>query len=362
MELKYKPDWETAKEHYITWWAHEYFGRCAINIYAPKEGVKREPPPLPEKVEDRWLDFDYLTAVNDYRMASTYYGGEAFPMWSPGYAGQEGHPRFLGSEVKLMETTGWGYPVIEDGDLTSHDYNDIKLDKDGEAWQYFVNVRKRAVRDSKGKGIPGNNALGGCGDTLAAIRTTNKLLFDVTECPDYVRAFDQYLMKQWIEVYEESYNLTREGAEGSTCFYDLWSPGRFYCTHNDFAYMISPEMFIDIFLPSIEMQIEYLDHTVYHVDGIGNFVHVDALLELEKIQAIQILPGAGKPSPLHYMDVLKKVQKAGRNLHIGIGPGEVKDALENLSARGLFIGTYAETEADAKDLLRYVEKNSVDRG
>ena len=362
MELKCKPDWEQTKKNYITWWEHEYFGRCAINIYAPKEGVKREPPPLPEKLEDRWLDFDYLTALNDYRMESTYYGGEALPVWNPGYAGQEGHSRFIGSKVKLMETTGWGSPIIEDGDLTSHDYNKIKLDKECDAWKFFVDVRKRAVRDSKGKGLPGNNALGGCGDTLAAIRTTKKLLFDVTECPDYVAEFDLYLMKQWIEMFEVSYELTHEGAEGSTCFFDLWSPGKFYCAHNDFAYMISPKMFIDIFLPSIELQLQYLDHTVYHVDGLGCFNHVDALCDLDRLQAIQILPGAGKPSPLHYMDLCKKVQAAGKNLHISIGPDEVKDALENLSARGLFIGSYCDSEADAKDLLTYVEQNSVDRG
>jgi hypothetical protein len=120
-------------------------------------------------------------------------------------------------------------------------------------------------------------------------------------------------------------------------------------------------MFADIFLPSIEMQTKYLDHTVYHVDGVGNFNHVDVLLGLERLQAFQIVPGAGKPSPLHYMDVLKKVQKAGRNLHIVIPAGEVELALDQLSARGLFIQTQCETEDDARDLLKCVEKWSVDR-
>ena len=112
----------------------------------------------------------------------------------------------------------------------------------------------------------------------------------------------------------------------------------------------------------IEMQLKYLDYSVYHVDGIGNFNHVDALLELDRLQAIQILPGEGKPSPLHFMDVLKKVQAAGRNLHISIPTREVEHALGELSARGLFIETSCETEEDARDLLKAVEKWSVDRG
>ena len=362
MDLLYKPDWENAKQNYLAWWEHEYFGRCAIAIYAPKKGVTKQPPPLPEKVEDRWLDFNYLAAMNEYKMQTTFYGGEAFPDWNPGFPGNDTHCAYLGCNVTLAETTGWGDPIIDDGELTSHDYKKLKLDKDGKWWKFRGDVRHLAVRESKGKCIPSNMAFGGCGDTLAGIRTTEKLLYDLVDCPEYVRDFDLYLMEQWIEIYEESYAITHEGAEGSTCWYTLWSPGKFYASQNDFAYMISPEMFNEIFLPSIEMQTKYLDHTIHHVDGVGNFNHVDALLELGRLQAFQILPGAGKPSPLYYMDVLKKVQAAGRNLHIGIPSDEVESALEQLSARGLFIHTQCDTEDEALDLLKCVEKWSVDRG
>jgi hypothetical protein len=92
------------------------------------------------------------------------------------------------------------------------------------------------------------------------------------------------------------------------------------------------------------------------VDGVSAFVHVPLLCELPRLQALQILPGAGKPSPLHYMDTLKYVQKAGKNLHISIPCGEVETALAELSARGLFIATSCETEAAAKELLEQAKK------
>ncbi len=164
------------------------------------------------------------------------------------------------------------------------------------------------------------------------------------------------------EHYETLWREIREVDEGSTCWFDLWSPGKFYSSHNDFSYMIGPEMFRELFIPVLKRQLDYLDHSVYHVDGIGAFAHVDALCELDRLQALQILPGAGKPSPLHYMDVLKKVQRAGKNLHISIPPEEVRPALEQLSARGLFIGTSCRTEGEARTLLKNVEKWSVDRG
>ncbi len=122
------------------------------------------------------------------------------------------------------------------------------------------------------------------------------------------------------------------------------------------------EVFRDLFIPALRRQMDYLDHAVYHVDGIGAFAHVDALCEIERLQAIQILPGDGKPSPLHYMDVLKKVQRAGKNLHISLASGEVQAALEQLSARGLIINTSCGTEREARELLANVERWSVDRG
>jgi len=37
MGLFYKTDWEETKKNYEKWWSHQYFGRCAIAVYAPNE-------------------------------------------------------------------------------------------------------------------------------------------------------------------------------------------------------------------------------------------------------------------------------------------------------------------------------------
>jgi len=166
-------------------------------------------------------------------------------------------------------------------------------------------------------------------------------------------------MEMWCEVYEKLYGIIHGVSEGSTCWFSLWSPGKTYAAQNDFSYMISPRMFRELFLPIIERQTRYLDHTVYHVDGIGAFAHVPALCELPRLQAIQILPGAGKPSPLHYIDTLKIVQRAGKALHITLSPEEVEPALKQLSARDLFISTACRTESEARELLRNAERWSV---
>lgn len=360
MSLLYKPDWEETKERFKAWWAHEDFGRCALSVVAPKDGRRdMPPPPLPEKVEDRWLNFDYLHAINEYRMSRTYFGGEALPKFTPGYPGWDFIPAYLGAQVDLAEETGWVHPMLANGELTDHDYNALKIQPDNRWWVFAQQMHQFAVAESAGKMLPGIQAIGACGDTLAALRSTNLLLTDVLDCPEYVRDFELYLMQQWTEVYDTFYQIIREGAEGSICWFELWAPGKFYPAQNDFSYMVSPKVFEQVFLPALALQSNFLDYSLYHVDGVGAFAHVDALCSsLPRLQAIQILPGAGKPSPLHYMDVLKKVQSYGKNLHITIPCNEVETALDNLSSRGLFIETCCSTEEEARSLLAMAEKRS----
>jgi len=358
MSLLYKPDWEEAQQHFLAWWAREVIGRCALAVTAPRADASALTPPVPPSDPvQRWTDLDFIAALNEYRHATTFYGGEAFPIWNGGYPGHTAIPAFLGCPTTLDMETGWWEPILTDDDW---DVSPLRIDPQNRWWRFTLELLKRAVKECAGKSIPSIGAFGGCGDTLAALRGTERLLLDVSLVPERVSQAELYLMEMWIEVYETFYEIIREAAGGSTCWFALWSPGRFYSAHNDFSYMISPRMFRALFLPAIERQTRFLDHTIYHVDGIGSFSHVPALLELPRLQAIQILPGAGKPSPLHYLDTLRLVQAAGKNLHITIPPHEVEDALELLSARGLFIETHCDSEEEARALLKNAEKWSHD--
>ncbi|MCX7826306.1 MAG: hypothetical protein N2689_12210, partial [Verrucomicrobiae bacterium] len=84
------------------------------------------------------------------------------------------------------------------------------------------------------------------------------------------------------------------------------------------------------------------------------------LCELPRLRAIQPLPGAGKLSAAHYMDVLKEIQGHGKNLHLRIPPEDVELVLRELSARGVLIQTTCKSEQEARALLANVEKWSHD--
>ena len=357
MNLTYKPDWEQTKNRYLQWWAGEDFGRCGLSIYAPREGICSDPPQIPEKIEDRWLDLEYLCKQNQHHMASTFYGGEAIPVWNAGYPGWDFISAFLGCPVDLMETTGWVHPIMTTESLVDYPWQKLKIEPDQRWWQFGCIIHQLAASESHGKSIPGIQAIGGVGDVLAGLRGTDRLLMDVMDCPDDVRRCELHLMDIWIDVFETFFQLTTAEADGGCSnFFHMWAPGRFYPTANDFSYMISSNMYEEIFLPALRKQLAFLDHTIYHVDGVDAFRHVDLLCALPEIDCLQILPGANKPSPLYYMDILKKVQAAGKKLNIWIRPDEIELALNSLSSRGLFIVTFCDREEDARSLLKLAER------
>ncbi len=358
MDLDYKPDWEETKKRYLTWWAGEALDRCALAVYAPRGNLKKgKTIELPKDPTERWTDLTLIKELNENNFRNSFYGGEAFPVWSGGYPGHTSIPAFLGCPVTLTRDTGWWEPILTEKDWN---FQHLAVNKKGSWWKFTLKLLETAAREAKGKAIPSIGAFGGCGDTLAALRGTKALLTDLYDCPERVRETELYLMDMWIEVYREFHAIIRAAAEGSTCWFQLWSPGKFYAVQNDFSYMISPTMFQKIFLPAIEKQLKFLDHAVYHVDGIEAFRHIPALCELPRLQAIQVLPGAGKPSPLRYLNTLRYIQKKKRNIHISLAPEEVETALSNLSAKGLFISTHCKTQSDAEELLKKVKMWSRD--
>ena len=299
MSLVYKEDWDEAKQRYQAWWNGEYFGRCALWVTAPRENVPNNPPPLqkPKEPIERWTNLDYISVQIEYRLSRTFYGGEAFPHWSPGYPGTDSIATFLGCPLHLDYRTGWREPILL---KDIWDVQKLKLDKQNHWWQFTVELLQRCAVESAGKSIPSIGAFGASGDTLAALRGNERLLYDMVDCPEKVREADEHLMDIWFEVYDTFYDIVCDASDGgSSCWFPLWAPSKFYAIQNDFSYMISPKMFREIFLPVIHRQTEFLDYSIYHVDGVRAFAHVPALCELPRLQAIQILPGAGKPTPLN---------------------------------------------------------------
>ena len=176
---------------------------------------------------------------------------------------------------------------------------------------------------------------------------------DVIERPDLVRRTADAIYPAWHQAFSEFNRIVAGRGAGLLHWLGLWSNRTYMIPACDFNYMISPAQFRDLFLPDIARQTATVGRAVFHLDGPGAANHIDALLEVPDIQAIQFTPGEGTPSALAWVEMFRKVQDRGRSI-LPICPAEeVLELCEALKPEGLaIIVTGALTPGQLDDLFR----------
>jgi hypothetical protein len=204
----------------------------------------------------------------------------------------------------------------------------------------------------KGKFLVGMTDIGGAADTLSYLRTPENLCMDVVEHPDRVHEMEELLNDFWFEVYEELYGIFTRHQQGSSAWLGVWHPGRTYIPQCDFSCMISSAMFDEFFIPILRKQMAFLDMSIYHLDGPGAIRHLDSILKLPHLRAIQWIQGAGGGAMIEWLDLMKRIQSAGMGLHLWVKGDEVLPLIEALSPKGLMFICGADSPEHGEFLLR----------
>ena len=101
--------------------------------------------------------------------------------------------------------------------------------------------------------------------------------------------------------------------------------------------MISPAMFNEFFLPSLRRQTQWVERTIYHLDGPGAIRHLDALLHLDTLDGIQWVPGTGEKPMREWIPLLKRIQDGGKLLVVACIADEVLSLLDALRPEGVLL-------------------------
>jgi hypothetical protein len=125
--------------------------------------------------------------------------------------------------------------------------------------------------------------------------------------------------------------------------------------------MLSPAMFEEFIAPELEELCEWLDGASYHLDGPGALQHLDRLLALKRLHAIQWTPGTGNPEGLAWLELYQRIQAGGKGVIISLPPDEVETAVRELRPEGLFIYTWAASPDAAEALLERATQITRDR-
>jgi hypothetical protein len=118
-------------------------------------------------------------------------------------------------------------------------------------------------------------------------------------------------------------------------------------------------MYRQFFVPEVELEGNWTEYGVYHLDGPQAMRStLDTLLGIPQIKTIQWTPGenlAPTYSP-QYIPAYHKIQAAGKRLYLLVEPQEIEPLLKELSPRGLFLRTHADSEDEANELLKKTEQ------
>jgi hypothetical protein len=117
-------------------------------------------------------------------------------------------------------------------------------------------------------------------------------------------------------------------------------------------------MFADFVVPALDEQCARLDYTLYHLDGTHAIPHLDSLLAIDALDAIEWTPQVSIPQggdPL-WFDMYRKILDAGKSVQaIGVRPHEVIPLLEAVGPNGLYIMVNADSEAEARAVVEAAE-------
>lgn len=348
----WKPNLEETKQRYIKWWNHK---GIVLNMWEHfQEGVKPHadiPEPKPYKdLNQRWFDPEWRAEYLDWYVAHSSLMADMLPVANT-QLGPGSLAAILGGVFEGGEDTIWIHP---DPNYT----DDIKFDPNHPNWILHKELLKACKRKAQGHYYVGMPDLMEGMDVLAAMKGTDKVLLDTVMQPEVLERQMQQINDIYFQVFDELYDIIREGDEMAFCYFSSWAPGKMSKLQSDISTMISVDDYRRFVQPFIREQCQKIDYTLYHLDGVGAMHHLDALLEVKELNAIQWTPGVGEPqggSPKWY-DLYRKILAGGKSIMAcWVTLDELRPLLDHIGGDGVHLEMDFHNEHEVEEAMKIVQ-------
>jgi hypothetical protein len=356
--LRYKPGFAETKTRWNAYWEGEILDRPPVWAAVAKPGAQ------PFSLSDRYWhavhrDFDHMLHQVDLWLEGTEFLGESLPMFGPDF-GPDQFAAFFGTGFEFSTDspdTDWVKPIVDDWDAALP----LTIDRTDSTWTGLLEYSRLLARHSDGRYLVSVGDLHSNMDTLLALRGSERLCMDFYDSPAQIDEAMRQVRRCYQPVYDALYAAGGMGGErGSAGWAPFWSEGKFATIQCDFLALLSPELSRRYVIPALEEEAFFLDHCVYHLDGPGCLPHLDDILGIKDIDAIQWVPGAGKPPMHEWLDVLRKCQAAGKGLQMYDihDLDTVKKISGELEPEGLVYVVDVATVGEAARIIEWLEKNT----
>ena len=355
--MRYFDDWHKRRERHTAFWHRELVDRCLCSVTSARDDGSFKDFPLPKDPAGRlayWTDGEQILERYRHWFDNTYYGGDALPILIHDL-GPAGHAGFFKGVEPRFEGTVW----FEASHIS---YSDLTFDPNSFLYRKTLDLAKFYASEAKGDFIVSMPDVVGAADVLSHLRKPEVLLMDMLDSPKEVKQGLREVQTVWENVCSNVYDIVLENNHGgsSVGWLGTWAPGRLGQLQCDLSVMISPSMFEDMIMYELNTQAKWLDHSIYHLDGWQQVKHLGHILSVDEIDAIQWTNVAGQPGPLHFIPELKRIQQGGKGLILHTVPEEIPELMEQLSSKGLYLLTYAESQTEADDIVKLIAQLTHD--
>ncbi len=356
----FKPDFETTLMRMEAFWEGELVDRPVVQFPLEKPPEKQIPLPRsnhPSPAE-RWLDADYQAAYALASLSNQEFLGDTLPMAYPNL-GPEVFSAFYGCPLHFGDYgTSWTDPILESWDMADR----LHLDWDHPYLKILHAMTEAMLEAGRGKFIVGMTDWHPGGDAIAAFRDPQNLAIDLITERDEVRKLLDRVTGDYFRIYDMFYEKLRAADQPISTWTPLASSSKYYVPSNDFSIMVSNRMFIEVFLDSIVKECRFMNRTIYHLDGPGALRHLDTLLAIPELNAVQFVPGAGNEDFSRWIDVYQRIQAAGKGAQVNCRADELDEVMQNLDPRGLYLSlSGVASRAEGLAILHKLEKWTAEK-
>ena len=157
-------------------------------------------------------------------------------------------------------------------------------------------------------------------------------------------------------VYRRYLAMSTQYQGGTSNWLGIYSDEPWYYISNDFMVMLSPEHMQRFVAGPLERMARMVGRNLFHLDGETMVHHLDGLLALEALDGIQVQATPAMQSAAFWLPYLQRIQAAGKRCWIEARDvDEVRLLIERLRPEGLFIKTWAGSEAEGRAICELVQ-------
>jgi len=330
-----KPDFEMTLQRMEAFWHCQVLDRPVVSFTLLKPPSEQAPLPPSHYAgpAERWMDSSYQVELALATLANQYYPGDTLPVAWPNL-GPEVFAALYGCPLEFGDYgTSWTTPILPDWSQAPA----LRLDWESPYLKKLEEMTGDLLEAGRGRFIVGMTDWHPGGDCLAAFRDPQNLAVDLLEHPAEVKALLEQVEQDYFAVYDHFYYRLCQAGQPITAWINLACPGKFYIPSNDFSGMISKAMFAEFFLPGIQRECQFLDHSIYHLDGPVAVRHLDLLLGIPELDAIQFVPTVSDAAFARWAPLYKRIQQGGKGVHFTCEFDELGQVMEALSPKGLYL-------------------------